>query len=638
MKVFGRCLGRCRAASVRAAAVSIVGVLVAALAVSSASGLGVDGRRPGTLTQSAHSAVAKADYGDAPDGTNAGYVTAPHVIGYFPTLAKSNGAHHTDASGALRLGQKVDVEADSRQVNRDTDDDGFFAQLRACRSSTLTFVVNASGLPVAMRSRGHVAYLNALFDWDRDGYWRGASGCGGHKIPEWVLQNHPVDMAKFADQPIQAIQVTVPAGPQVKELWIRATLTLDQQMKSAGRGAFSFGETEDYFYSGTGPTPALKGKKKKKAKKGVPDSLSVDCLGGFLPHGTSGSFSVVFSDANTGAWVNPTPGSVHIQLANGQPGLAALPGDVAAKAFSYGYRVTSKLKDERLNPFESVLVWVKVSSTRPGERVELGSWSLGLPTSKGVILACFVLILHSHHVPTGGPPGGGGPPAGGGPPGGPGQPGGPGTGTDQAPIAAFTFSPNNAPTAPKPGTVVSFDGSGSADPDGTVVSWSWSVGAPLHGGGGTVSVSGAATPHASISFPSPGIYPVTLTVTDNAGKTGSVTHNVAISGPGSKLGTFSTDPMDALGCSGSIMAIDDIYIPTFAQSPVTIRGTATGGCAGATIAITKITRQSSNAPPDNMGNPRVDEWGNVKDTIHIEFTISGGTSAQGTVPFTVSWQ
>ena len=39
-----------------------------------------------------------------------------------------------------------------------------------------------------------------------------------------------------------------------------------------------------------------------------------------------------------------------------------------------------------------------------------------------------------------------------------------------------------------------------------------------------------------------------------------------------------------------------------------------------------------------MGNPRLDECCNVKDTVQIELTISGGTTAQGTVPFTVSWQ
>jgi hypothetical protein len=87
------------------------------------------------------------------------------------------------------------------------------------------------------------------------------------------------------------------------------------------------------------------------------------------------------------------------------------------------------------------------------------------------------------------------------------------------------------------------------------------------------------------------------------------------------------------------MASVDIYIPTYHQDPVTVmRGTPTGGCAGATIKVTNVVRQHSNAPPDSMGKPRLDEWGMVKDTVHVEFTISGGTTAQGTVPFTANWQ
>jgi hypothetical protein len=276
----------------------------------------------------ARTAAVRADYGDAPDGARAGYLTAPGVVGRFPSLGKSNGAHHSDTTGALRLGQKFDVEPDSKQVNRDTGDDGFFAQLRACRTSTLTFVIDASGLPADMRSRGHTAYLNALFDWNRDGRWQGASRCGGRNVPEWLVHNRSVDMATFADQPIQAIQVTVPAGTQVKELWIRATLTFDQQMKSGGQGSFTFGETEDYFYDGPGPTPKHKGKHKKKGKKDAPQSLEVDCLDGFMDHGNTQSFFLFFTDPDTGAWVNPAPGSVDVQVANGQMTFPAVPGDV----------------------------------------------------------------------------------------------------------------------------------------------------------------------------------------------------------------------------------------------------------------------------------------------------------------------
>ena len=57
--------------------------------------------------------------------------------------------------------------------------------------------------------------------------------------------------------------------------------------------------------------------------------------------------------------MNPAPGSVDLGLANG----AAVPGDVRVKLFSYGYKVKSKLKDYRANPFEPVFLVVKVTST-----------------------------------------------------------------------------------------------------------------------------------------------------------------------------------------------------------------------------------------------------------------------------------
>lgn len=576
-------------------------------------------------------AAAPADYGDAPDGVNAGYVTAPGVIGHFPSLAGSGGAHHTDVSGALRLGALFDVEADSKQVNRDRDDDGFFAQLQPCRPSTVTFVVNADGLPAALRSSGHTAYLNALFDWNRDGRWQGASSCGGRKVPEWLVQNHPVDMSRFSEQTIQAIQITVPAGPEVRELWMRATLTLDQKMTVAARGAFTRGETEDYFYSGAGPAPPWKGKKRKHAKH-VHNHLLANCLPGFLPHGQAANFPVFFTDPYSGALASPPPGSVGISLANPA---GAVPGDVGIQVFPYGYSVTSKLKDDRPNPVEWVLILVHLSAGPRAPALEPGPWSLGAPTSDGVTLACFVLILHAEPRPG---PGGG--PGGGQPGGGPGTPGSGGSSTNQPPMAAFSFTPNNPPTAPKAGDVLSFDGSGSSDSDGSVVGWSWSVGNPINGGG-QVSISGATTPKPTMSFSLPGAYPVTLTVTDNGGKTAQVTQIVYVSGPGTKDGSWSTDPSDNLGCSNGITgAFVEIYIPTYAQIPnlntAVAKGTPTGGCAGATVTITKITRTPSSAPNDANG-PRLDAWGRVKDTVHIELTINGGTSAQGTVPFTVSW-
>ncbi len=82
--------------------------------------------------------------------------------------------------------------------------------------------------------------------------------------------------------------------------------------------------------------------------------------------------------------------------------------------------------------------------------------------------------------------------------------------------------PNTAPTAAFTSTAqglkASFDGSGSADPDGTVKSYAWTFGDGTTGTGATPTHTYAA----------PGSYPVKLTVTDDQAGTGSVSHTVAL--------------------------------------------------------------------------------------------------------------
>ena len=97
-------------------------------------------------------------------------------------------------------------------------------------------------------------------------------------------------------------------------------MTLDQQMKSGGRGSFKLGETEDYFYDGAGLTPKHKGKNKKKGNKGAPESLAVDCVNGLMDHVTTRKFFLFVSVPDTGAWVNPAPGIVDLGLANSAAG------------------------------------------------------------------------------------------------------------------------------------------------------------------------------------------------------------------------------------------------------------------------------------------------------------------------------
>ena len=71
------------------------------------------------------------------------------------------------------------------------------------------------------------------------------------------------------------------------------------------------------------------------------------------------------------------------------------------------------------------------------------------------------------------------------------------------------------------GETVSFDGSGSSDPDGTIMSYDWDFGDGTTGNGMT-------TTH---PYSTAGIYTVTLTVTDNEGATGTDTASVIVTAP-----------------------------------------------------------------------------------------------------------
>jgi PKD repeat protein len=69
------------------------------------------------------------------------------------------------------------------------------------------------------------------------------------------------------------------------------------------------------------------------------------------------------------------------------------------------------------------------------------------------------------------------------------------------------------------GTPVSFDGTGSSDPDGTIATYEWDFGDK------TPIVSGPTPSH---TYEVPWQYPVTLTVTDNSGESASTTTTATI--------------------------------------------------------------------------------------------------------------
>lgn len=80
---------------------------------------------------------------------------------------------------------------------------------------------------------------------------------------------------------------------------------------------------------------------------------------------------------------------------------------------------------------------------------------------------------------------------------------------NRTPVADFNFSCT--------GLKCDFDGGGSADPDGSIASYSWSFGG-----------SGVTTSH---TFDQAGTFDVTLTVIDNRGKNATQTKSVTVNAP-----------------------------------------------------------------------------------------------------------
>ncbi|WP_209308925.1 PKD domain-containing protein [Blastococcus sp. CT_GayMR16] len=101
-----------------------------------------------------------------------------------------------------------------------------------------------------------------------------------------------------------------------------------------------------------------------------------------------------------------------------------------------------------------------------------------------------------------------------------------GTLTDSFTIDRGTPPPNTAPTAAftssASGLTATFDGRGSFD-DGQIASYAWNF-----GDGGTTTGPQAQPQHL---YAAAGTYDVTLTVTDGAGLTGTVTHPVTVTTP-----------------------------------------------------------------------------------------------------------
>ncbi len=117
------------------------------------------------------------------------------------------------------------------------------------------------------------------------------------------------------------------------------------------------------------------------------------------------------------------------------------------------------------------------------------------------------------------------------------------TGINQPPNASFTFSPSS-PTA---GATVSFNASGSSDPDGSVVQYQWDF-----NGDGITDATGIVQ---SRTF-SAGTYSIRLTVTDDDGATGMQTQTLIVTSTPNQAPNAAFTVSPGSGQPGSLFAFN----------------------------------------------------------------------------------
>jgi hypothetical protein len=121
----------------------------------------------------------------------------------------------------------------------------------------------------------------------------------------------------------------------------------------------------------------------------------------------------------------------------------------------------------------------------------------------------------------------------------------------QPPIAAIA-----APASASVGQLVTFDGTGSIDPDGAITQYAWDFG---DGAG----ASGATATHA---YAAPGTFVARLTVTDNSGSTGTATATITV--------IDTTPPTIAFGSA--------VFTPTLSSDVVRVEWYFDGALAATT--------------------------------------------------------
>lgn len=224
------------------------------------------------------------DLGDAPDSTNniGSAMTAypaggpPGVTANYPTAFQGGvaptGPLHQQPTAVAFLGNAVtkENEADggpdqdpTNNIQPATDtpdldlaDDCLTVPLALphCQPATFSYVVTIVSPPT------QALYVNAWFDWNRDGDWDDTLLCStGSPVPEWAVQNQVIPAGTASGVYTFVTPPFLPWHPtgNMTPIWMRITLaeqpwqpgTMPGWGGSGPAAGYVYGETEDYYFT-----------------------------------------------------------------------------------------------------------------------------------------------------------------------------------------------------------------------------------------------------------------------------------------------------------------------------------------------------------------------------------------------------
>ena len=176
------------------------------------------------------------------------------------------------------------------------------------------------------------------------------------------------------------------------------------------------------------------------------------------------------------------------------------------------------------------------------------------------------------------------------------------------------------------GTAVAFNGSGSSDPDGTIVSYAWSF-----GDGGTAS--GVSPSHA---YATPGTYTAQLTVTDNRNATSTDTAVVSVTPAGTsiwarRIGAAVSDSVEAVATDGS----GNVVVAGTFRGSVDFGGTSLTSTGGADWFVAKYSPTGTLLWVNKMGGTAEDAAADVATAANGDVVVTGrfsGSASFGGTP------